>query len=101
MFGCDGDADPGYWVFCFRCRGDAPDRSCTVCEGTGKIRLTECPTRIITAEVDAMHEAFVHYRVGFLPTAGGMLDQTPAFRDGVRLLATLYAHHEEIESKRG
>jgi len=48
-----------------------------------------------------MVDAFNHYRAGFLPVSGGMLDQSAPFTRAVGLLAGMYQMHEEIDLKRG
>ena len=47
-----------------------------------------------------MHEAYVQHRSGFLPVAGGVMDQSAGFLFGVSFLAPIYARHEQIEMKR-
>jgi len=59
-----------------------------------------CPGRRITSEISAAHEAFVHYQAGFLPVAGGMLDQSLGFLSAVNLLGTMQAMHERRERDR-
>lgn len=47
-----------------------------------------------------MIRAHSHYRAGFLPVAGGMMDQSSTFADAMGFIAGLVSHHEEIEMER-
>ncbi len=44
-----------------------------------------------------MMRAFGHYLAGFLPGAGGMLDQAATFVDAIDFLISLKEHHMEID----
>lgn len=44
--------------------------------------------------------AYSHYRAGFLPASGGMLDQAGTFVAAVNFIAAIVSHHEEIEHER-
>jgi len=54
----------------------------------------------MTPEVATMIRAHSHYRAGFLPVAGGMMDQSSTFADAMGFIAGLVSHHEEIEMER-
>lgn len=92
IYGCDGRS---IRVVC-SC-GGGHGRSCGVCED-GWLTVTRCPASV-PEEVWAVHEAYAHYRSGFLPVAGGVMDQSMGFMAAVRMLDRLYARHEEIELK--
>ena len=62
--------------------------------------MTECPGRLLTLPVLEMHAAHAAYRAGFLPTVGGMRQQSWAFVSSVRLLETVHGIHEDIETER-
>ena len=62
--------------------------------------MTECPRRLVTPDVVEMHTSFQHYRAGFLPVRGAMLDQAHTFTVAVRLLDSLYGMHERIETEK-
>jgi hypothetical protein len=101
MYGCDGDADPGYAIDCWACLGK-PGRTygCEACGETGEIWLRECPARRMGPDVIATLRAYSHYVTGFLPEPGGMLDQAATFLDAVDLLSCLKEHHLEIERQK-
>ncbi len=47
-----------------------------------------------------MIEAFSHYRAGFLPLRGGMLDQSATYCDAMVFIASLVSYHEEVDMER-
>lgn len=100
LFGCDADADLGYSVWCWACHGTPG--GCPACEHSkdGSIELFRCPNHHATPEVVAMISAFIHYRAGFLPMAGGMQDQSATFAGAMGFLTAVVSHHEEIRMER-
>lgn len=47
-----------------------------------------------------MWGAYLHYRKGFLPVDGGILNQSATFCVATRLCESFHAMHEEIEMKK-
>ena len=47
-----------------------------------------------------MLSAFGHYRAGFLPSVGGMMDQSGTFGDAMGYLSAVVSQHEEIQMER-
>ena len=63
--------------------------------------MSGCPGRLLTLDVTAMWGAYLHYRKGFLPVEGGILNQSATFCVATRLCESFHSMHEEIEMKRG
>lgn len=57
--------------------------------------MSGCPSKLVGSDEMNAWDAFCRYRDGFLPVAGGMLDQTAHFGDVVRLLVPIVARHEK------
>ena len=49
--------------------------------------------------MNLMLSAYGHYRSGFLPVDGGMLDQSATFVDAMSFIAAVVNQHEEIERR--
>ena len=100
LFGCDEDADHGYSVWCWACRGASG--GCRTCGKSrdGTIEIKRCPNYHLTPEVSMMIRAFGHFKSGFLPVAGGMQDQSATFVDAMGFLGSVVSHHEEIDMER-
>lgn len=85
---------------CAVCGNDPVKRqTCEACDQSGQLFLTSCPREFVADVVDTVRTIDVCERFGALPTAGGMLDQTAAFVDVVRILG--WAEHEIAEMKKG
>lgn len=93
-FGCDGGGS--YFLDCWRCTRTV-NRDCSLCHGSGEVEFEWCPAHHVTVEVAQVHEAYHHYRNGFLPAPGGSSDQSATFMVAVRMLAGMYALHEKRE----
>ena len=85
-WGCDAPADRTVFTTgCSRCFGADPE--CPTCDD-GVVSYDSCPTSVIQAAPQATQRgaamAFNAYQQfderGVLPSAGGMLDQTPQLR---------------------
>ena len=74
---------------CPTCHG----RGCRECNQTGTFTITRCPFSDLTPETVELLSVARDARNGAWPVAGGTLDQTPACRDGVRLVESLRASH--------
>lgn len=85
-WGCEQDTEfPQFELpFCLRCNGT--NAECEMCHGSARVPIFRCPLALVGSEHYEMVSLFSHYQRGFLPDAGGILDQAPAFLDGVRLL---------------
>ena len=108
LWGCDRVANPpAYDIDCWTC-GARPGEmgSCATCGGEGAILLDRCPSAILDRTLDGqdafhMVEAYVRYKDGYLPAAGGMMDQARTFDVALGHMAHLWAHHERINSDKG
>jgi hypothetical protein len=56
--------------------------------------IHRCPVRHLTADVARLLKLYGHYRNGFLPVAGGVLDQTPQFLEAMAVIAQQVAEQE-------
>jgi hypothetical protein len=69
-------------ITCPECDG----RGCAGCRFTGNARITCCPRKLVTGDVLAILESADDARKGFLPVAGGTLDQTAAAMEAIRFI---------------
>jgi hypothetical protein len=63
-----------------------PAEKCGRCDGTGEVKITGCPRRIVPAEAWAVLELADLWDKGLPPAAGGVLDQAAAFVEAARFV---------------
>lgn len=59
--------------------------------------LKLCPLKSLTPRVRRMLDVYAHYKNGFLPCGGGVLQQPHKYMQGIRILSTI--EHDENKSK--
>jgi len=72
------------------CREEAP---APVFDLDGEI-FNRCPRTYVTPEVADLLRLYTHYDKGFLPVAGGVLDQTPQYLAAMSIIAAEVAEQE-------
>jgi hypothetical protein len=66
---------------CVNCEGGG----CDACGGRGRFRITDCPRKMVGANIWDTIQAAYFAEKGVLPVAGGTLDQTQSFMDALAL----------------
>lgn len=75
------------FIPCPACAPDRePDAACTICLGRGEYRVDRCPAETLTADVGSLFWMVGLAEHGRMPVAGGVLDQSQSFIDGLRLI---------------
>lgn len=67
---------------CIDCGGSGCDK----CEGSGRIRITDCPLKLITEDVWEVIALAELFEKGLPPIAGGVLDQAKIFVDAASFI---------------
>lgn len=65
-------------IRCVRCEGQNSD-GCPECGGSGQIKITDCPEKLITPDIWEAIEMTEFWEKGLPPVAGGVLEQTHIF----------------------
>ena len=60
---------------CVSCGG----KGCKECKGTGRFRITDCPLKYVTTDVQQLIRMAELFEKGLPPVAGGVLDQGQNF----------------------
>lgn len=95
-WGCDAEARSTVWEStCQACFGGTP--GCERCKGRGRVRHMRCPSSMATPEGRHVVRLLGHYRCGFLPASGGILDQPAKLLFLLDLAAGEVARIEEHE----
>lgn len=83
---------------CETCEGKkiVNGRVCASCLGSGNYTLTTCPRPLVTSDILAAITAADDARKGYLPVAGGTLDQAAGIMGAIRCIwAEEAAYREE------
>jgi len=72
-------------IRCVLCN-DGGVEDCPQCDGSGQMKITECPEKLITDDIWEAIEASSFWEKGIPPVAGGMLDQTHIFIMAARII---------------
>ena len=51
------------------------------------IETTHCPAQMVTGDAWELLNLYQHYTAGFLPFAGGIMNQPSVFADAMRVIA--------------
>jgi hypothetical protein len=57
---------------------------CKDCQGRGELMIIGCPRLLVTSDVLAIRDSADDARRGFLPVAGGSLDQAEGAMEAIR-----------------
>ena len=83
--GCEKESPiPVGEIVCVRCGGN--NDNCTLCKGSGTEKINRCPVKTFTSDTARFFNYYNFYRQGFLPSSGGILDQTAQFVEAVRIV---------------
>lgn len=83
---------------CPACLGGAA--KCERCRGRGKVRHVRCPSSTASSEGAHVVRLFGHYRSGFLPCAGSILEQPAKLMRMIDLAAGEVGRIEAAERER-
>jgi len=61
--------------------------------------LNKCPLPLLTQKSFVLISQYPHYDKGYLPVAGGMLDQTSIFVEGMAIISSELSKHQEEEAE--
>ncbi|MDD4873881.1 MAG: hypothetical protein PHE15_02760 [Dehalococcoidales bacterium] len=79
--GCEKDSPiPGYWKF-------------------DEFETSRCPVKLITKQSIRLLEAFLHFKQGFLPNAGGWMDQPAKLFEAFEIVETELRKIQEKKDK--
>lgn len=71
-------------IGCVRCSGD--DDDCELCSGSGKEPVYRCPVKLVTPDISYFFKFYAMYKQGYLPVAGGVLDQASLFMQAAAIV---------------
>jgi len=77
--------------------GGSPRKACVACGGLGTEKHNRCPESMSTPFAHQIVSLAAHYRRGYLPSPGGMLDQGARVMD---LVSIATAEMDSIEGER-
>ena len=61
--------------------------------------IKRCPLTLLTEKSALLIEQYPHYENGYLPGAGGILDQTAIYVQGMNIINSEIMKHREEEAK--
>lgn len=59
-----------------------------------------CPLSVATPEIGQYLNLYTHYKNGYLPVAGGMLDQTARYTRMMGIIQSIVTEYEQEETER-
>jgi hypothetical protein len=59
-----------------------------------------CPLSVATPEISRYFSFYTHYKNGYLPASGGVLDQTARFLRMMEIIQSAVTDYEQEETKR-
>lgn len=59
--------------------------------------LPRCPSRALTKDTLSVLSFYSHYKNGFLPDSGGLLEQAATFLDAMNIIASAVTEAESAE----
>jgi len=57
-----------------------------LCQGSGKEYIYRCPVKLLTPDIANFFKFYSMYKQGYLPVAGGILDQAGMFIQAVEIV---------------
>ena len=66
----------------------------------GAVEIDYCPLSVITLEISRYFSFYAHYKNGYLPASGGVLDQTARFLKMMEIIQAAVSDYEQAEAKR-
>jgi hypothetical protein len=73
------------------CGGET--ESCSECKGTGEVKITDCPSKIVGSDTNQVLLLSDMARRGCLPESGGVMDQCGVTMEAIALVQALEAPH--------